>query len=247
MPVQRPRTRSGAVAPAVEPTTAPPRGGRRGVPSPPSSPSPPRQEANSRHAPAVAASVHGPRVPEPVPQTPVPELAPSPEAMQAFRAYWDNQDRQPTYQEFRDFMSFWSMYGEDVPTAQPHASAPPRMQSVPLVPAEDSRSSQSLFLSKLLKEARQLGCSSFDGTSDAMVAKEWLKRVIATFDDMVLEEDLRLKVATRLLEGRARVWWESLKGRSRVVLSWSDFQREFDEEYYTRFHRDQKKAGSSCS
>ncbi|KAH7691842.1 Retroviral ribonuclease H protein [Dioscorea alata] len=161
--------------------------------------------------------------------------------MQAFRAYWDRQDRQPTYQDFRDFMSFWSMYGGSASTAQPPAPAPVQMQSVPLVTAEDSRTTQSMFLSKLLKEARQLGCGSFDGTSDALVAKEWLKRVIATFDDMVLDEVLRLKVATRLLEGIARVWWESLRGRSHVALTWPDFQNEFDEEYYTRFHRDQKR------
>lgn len=46
---------------------------------------------------------------------------------------------------------------------------------------------------------------SFDGASDAMLAKKWLKRVIVTFDNMVPEYELRLKVATRLLEGRARV------------------------------------------
>lgn len=115
------------------------------------------------------------------------------------------------------------------------------MQSVPWVPKEDSRSSKSLFLSKLLKKARKLGCISFDVTSDAMVAKEWLKRVIATFDNMVLEDEPRLQVATRLLEGRARVWWESLKGHSHVALSWSDFQKEFDEVYYTCFYRDQKR------
>ncbi|XP_039143934.1 uncharacterized protein LOC120281061 [Dioscorea cayenensis subsp. rotundata] len=74
-----------------------------------------------------------------------------------------------------------------------------------------------------------------------MVAKEWLKQVIATFDDMVLEEELRLKVATRLLDSRARVWWESLKGHFYDVLSWSEFHREFDEEYYTHFHREQKR------
>lgn len=44
-----------------------------------------------------------------------------------------------------------------------------------------------------------------------MVTKECLKRVIATFNDMALEEELSLKVATRLLEGKARVWWESLR------------------------------------
>lgn len=68
-----------------------------------------------------------------------------------------------------------------------------------------------MFLSKLLKKARKLGCISFDVTSDAMVAKEWLKRVIATLDNMILKEKLRLKVTTTLLEGSARVWWDSLK------------------------------------
>lgn len=49
---------------------------------------------------------------------------------------------------------------------------PPLMQSIPQALAQDSRSSQSLILSKLLKEARQLGCGTFDGMSDAMFAKK---------------------------------------------------------------------------
>lgn len=106
------------------------------------------------------------------------------------------------------------------------------------VPAEDSRSSQSMSLSKILNKARQLGYSSFDSISVAMDAKEWLKRVIATFDDMVLNDELRLKVATRLLEGRARVLWDNLKSRSRTVLTCLEFQEEFDEEYSTHFHKD---------
>lgn len=44
---------------------------------------------------------------------------------------------------------------------------------------------------------------------------------------MVLEDELRLKVTARLFKDRARVWWESLKGRSNVALSWSNFQKEF--------------------
>lgn len=74
-----------------------------------------------------------------------------------------------------------------------------------------------------------------------MVSTEWLKKVITTFDDMDLGSELRLKVDMRLLGRRARVWWESLKGCSQAGLTWLDFQREFDEEYYTHFHRDQKR------
>ena len=46
--------------------------------------------------------------------------------------------------------------------------------SVPVTvpePVEGSKSSQILILSKLVKEARQLGCSTFEGTSDATMAK----------------------------------------------------------------------------
>lgn len=66
-------------------------------------------------------------------------------------------------------------------------------------------------------------CGTFDFMIDAMVAKEYLKRITATFNDMVLEDDLRVKVATRLLKDRARVWWENLKGRSYTRLTWTNF------------------------
>ncbi|EOX93500.1 Gag protease polyprotein, putative [Theobroma cacao] len=43
-------------------------------------------------------------------------------------------------------------------------------------------------------------------------------------------------VATRLLENRARTWWNSVKSRSTTPQTWSDFLKEFDEEYETRFN-----------
>ncbi|XP_039115300.1 uncharacterized protein LOC120250538 [Dioscorea cayenensis subsp. rotundata] len=242
MPAQHSRTRRGRVnSPAVA-TPRAQRGGRRGEPTPPPSPSPPRQEASSRHDPAVAASVHAPEVQG---ATPVPASVPTPEALEAFRSHWATKGRQPTYQEYQDFLDYWRIFGrqaQTTPVTTPAPEpAPPRAPVVHSTPGEASGPSQALALSKLLKEARQLGCGSFDGTSDAMIAKEWVKRVIATFDDMSLGGETRLRVATRLLEGRARIWWESLKSRSFGQVTWSDFLREFDEEYYTRFHRDQKR------
>ena len=92
-----------------------------------------------------------------------------------------------------------------------------------------------------MKKARQLGCSTFEGTSDAIVAKQWLKKVVATFDDMSLVDELKLKVAIRLLDKRASVWWENLRSRAHTQLTWTDFLKEFDEEYYTYFHRNMKR------
>ena len=55
-------------------------------------------------------------------------------------------------------------------------------------------------LSKLVKEARLLGCQTFSGSVDAIVAKNWIKNVSDTMVDMELEDTLKLRVATRLLD-----------------------------------------------
>ena len=58
-------------------------------------------------------------------------------------------------------------------------------------------------LSKLIKETRQLGCETFSRLVDAVVAKNWLKRVFDTLTNMELEDDLKLRVATRLIDKSA--------------------------------------------
>ena len=54
-------------------------------------------------------------------------------------------------------------------------------------------------LSKLVKEAKQLGRETFSSTVDAMATKNWLKRVFDTLTDMDLDDELKLRVVTRLL------------------------------------------------
>ena len=55
-----------------------------------------------------------------------------------------------------------------------------------------------LKLSKLAKEARLLGCQIFSGSIDAIVAKNWIKKVSDTMVDIKLDDTLKLRVATRL-------------------------------------------------
>ena len=61
-------------------------------------------------------------------------------------------------------------------------------------------------LSKLVKKARQLGCETFLGSVDAVVARNWLKKVSNILTDMELEDDLKLRVATRLIDKNATTW-----------------------------------------
>ena len=67
-------------------------------------------------------------------------------------------------------------------------------------------------VSKLLKEARQLGCESFNGLGDVSAVQVWLERVTMAAEDLRLSEAARVVLATRLLEGDARTWWISVRG-----------------------------------
>ncbi|XP_017972677.1 PREDICTED: uncharacterized protein LOC108661200 [Theobroma cacao] len=127
---------------------------------------------------------------------------------------------------------FTAMAGQ-AQTSQVPPIVPPATLSI--LPVQD------VSISKKLKEARQLGCASFTGDLDTTVAKDWINQVSETLSDMRLDDDLKLMVATRLLEKRARTWWNSVKSRSTTLQIWSDFLREFDGQYFTYFHQKEKK------
>ncbi|WRX29416.1 Reverse transcriptase domain - like 10 [Theobroma cacao] len=105
---------------------------------------------------------------------------------------------------------------------------------VPLVTPLVPPPVQDVSISKKLKEARQLGCVSFAGELDATVAKDWINYVSETFSDMGLDDDMKLMVATRLLEKRARTWWNS-KEKKREFLNFKQGNLTV-EEYETRFN-----------
>ena len=66
-------------------------------------------------------------------------------------------------------------------------------------------------MSKLVKEARHLGCEIFVGSVDAVLTKNWLQRISDTLTDPELDDDLKLRVATRLIDKSAATWWDNLK------------------------------------
>ena len=55
-------------------------------------------------------------------------------------------------------------------------------------------------LSKLVKKVRQLGCETFSSTIDVVATKNWLKKVSNTLTNMELNDELKLRVATRLID-----------------------------------------------
>ena len=61
-------------------------------------------------------------------------------------------------------------------------------------------------MSKLVKKARQLDCETFSGPVDAGLAKNRLKRVSDILTDMELDDDLKFRVATRLIDKSVATW-----------------------------------------
>ncbi|WRX25693.1 Retrotransposon gag domain - like 10 [Theobroma cacao] len=130
------------------------------------------------------------------------------------------------------------------PVATPGAGPVPPVVSpvtAPVPPPHIPPQTPDVSISKKLKEARQLGYVSFTGELDATAAKDWIISVSETLADMGLDDEMKLKVATRLFEKRARTWWSSVKSRSPTSLTWTNFLREFDGQYYTYFHQKEKK------
>ena len=74
-----------------------------------------------------------------------------------------------------------------------------------------------------------------------MAARNGLKRVFDTLTDMDLEVDLKLKVASKLIDKSVDTWWDNVKLRSTAMITWDLFVQEFNEQYNTHFHRNQTR------
>ena len=58
---------------------------------------------------------------------------------------------------------------------------------------------------------------------------------------MKLDDELKFRVATRLIDKSVAIWWDNLKLRTFTPITWNLFIQEFNEQFYTWFHKDQKR------
>ena len=58
---------------------------------------------------------------------------------------------------------------------------------------------------------------------------------------MELDNCLKLRVATKLMDKSAATWWDNLKLRTFAPITWELFVQEFNDQFYSWFHRDQKR------
>ena len=58
---------------------------------------------------------------------------------------------------------------------------------------------------------------------------------------MELNDDLKLKVAMKLIDKSVATYWDNLKLSATTPITWDMFVQEFNDQFCIRFHRDQKR------
>ena len=57
-----------------------------------------------------------------------------------------------------------------------------------------------------------------------------------------IPNDLRVDCATQLLSDGAMTWWETIQLRRAIeTLSWDNLKTEFENQYYSKYHRKMKE------
>ena len=75
--------------------------------------------------------------------------------------------------------------------------------------------------------------AEFVGSIDPLEAEEWINSLETIFEFMQLNDQERVVCASYMLRKGARHWWSTVKmTRDITVMSWADFIREFNHEYY---------------
>ncbi|XP_057506510.1 uncharacterized protein LOC130789696 [Actinidia eriantha] len=95
----------------------------------------------------------------------------------------------------------------------------------------------------LHEQVMKLNPPEFTGAIDPLVAEEWLKKLGTIFEVMEVTNEQKLTLATFMLRGEARNWWESMRRMQPegVPISWQRFVKIFNDQYFHRIYRMQKE------
>ncbi|XP_058216825.1 uncharacterized protein LOC131327701 [Rhododendron vialii] len=99
---------------------------------------------------------------------------------------------------------------------------------------------------------KKLGPTEFDGPPNPLDAEEWMKKLEEIFQIMAVTDEQKVLLATFMLKGDARRWWEVIKQRLSApmanpenndappilaVITWAMFTIAFHEKYFPRSYQ----------
>ncbi|GMN18638.1 hypothetical protein TIFTF001_046168 [Ficus carica] len=106
-------------------------------------------------------------------------------------------------------------------------------QEIPLEPAGLQRNPPLIREDLLYERFRRMKAPEFEGTTDPLVADNWLIDIQVILDFMGLTEHEKVFCASFALKKDARHWWKTVQMRRNVAnMDWQDFVAEFSTMYY---------------
>ena len=75
----------------------------------------------------------------------------------------------------------------------------------------------------------------FEGSSDRLIADEWLAQIQVILTFMNVSDGDKVKCASFVLKKEARYWWETVAIRRNVEqMTWAEFVEEFNEKFFNK-------------
>nr|GMN28710.1 hypothetical protein TIFTF001_049465 [Ficus carica]GMN28767.1 hypothetical protein TIFTF001_049469 [Ficus carica] len=106
-------------------------------------------------------------------------------------------------------------------------------QEFPLAPAGPQRNPPLIREDLLYERFRRMKAPEFKGTTDPIVADNWLIDIQVILDFMGLTEQEKVLCASFALKNDACHWWRTVQMRRNVAnMGWQDFVAEFSTMYY---------------
>ena len=98
-------------------------------------------------------------------------------------------------------------------------------------------------LDENFEKIRKQGAKAFTGTTDPMVAEEWLRSTERVLDRFECTSEKRVSYAASLFEQDALDWWDTVPGSRDVpmLITWANFLRAFTDKYMPVVYKDKKK------
>jgi hypothetical protein len=84
---------------------------------------------------------------------------------------------------------------------------------------------------ELYRSFNSLRPPTFDGTGDFSSAENWIANIKDKFQILRAPEENKVELATQLLEGHARFWWQEVQRQNTDPVNWIEFERIFEERY----------------
>ena len=127
------------------------------------------------------------------------------------------------------------MYRRQIERLTTDAVAPPVPAPVPVPPAGE------VNREPLFERFRKQHPPTFEGSTDPLVAEQWMDLITSTLDFLGVIGNDRVSCASYMLRDDARIWWGVVSQiRDVRAMTWEQFQGLFNEKYFSDVIRSSK-------